>query len=73
MHTESDWMILDITDKGPAQHYRFHVEGVNLSDKGRTFSWGVPSVANERYAAHPDASDAVRAAIEAAKAAAKGD
>jgi hypothetical protein len=65
----SDWLVLEIADNGPGVWYRFHIEGENLSARpaDRRFSWSVRDIADARYAAHPNATDAVKAAVAAAK------
>jgi hypothetical protein len=57
-----DWLIMSIS---PSTRSRYFVEGENTSSReiDRRFSWHVDSIANPRYAAHPDASDEVKTRI----------
>ena len=68
---DPDWWILEINDKGPGHFYRFWIEGENVNalpgEYGRRFGWSVRSVADPRFAAHPNATPAVVAAVAAAK------
>lgn len=64
------WEITSITDRGAGHHCRFQVEGLNTEHRiPQPFCWSVRDVADERYVAGADASDAVRAALAAAKVA----
>jgi hypothetical protein len=65
------WLITSITDIGRGAYYRFQIEGENLNfapgENGRRISWSVRDIADPQYAAHPDATPEVRAAVDAAK------
>ena len=44
------WKITRILDKGPQEHYRFHVRGINQSTEiDKEFSWSVPDLDDARY------------------------
>jgi hypothetical protein len=43
-----DW-IVDAITLNRDSWYRLHVEGHNLSDAGRSFTWSVKDVADPRY------------------------
>lgn len=34
---------------GKRAHYKYHVEGINEMDGGKSFSWTVPDVSNPDY------------------------
>lgn len=64
------WEITSITDCGPGNYYRFHVEGQNTEAAvAKPFCWSVRDVADARYVASPAASPEAQRAIAAAKAA----
>jgi hypothetical protein len=55
------WKIKNITDKGPGEHYRYHVSGENLSCEIPTgFHWNVPSLDDDRYFLADDATSNAR-------------
>jgi hypothetical protein len=52
-----DWILSVIRDRGPGNVYRFHIEGINLSDNGRAFSWDIPEMSLDQH--RYDTSDAL--------------
>ena len=64
-----DWLLLTITDNGPAHWYRFHVYGVNMvfGDKGNVFSWSLHDLDDPRYDPHPSAPIDVHVALDRAR------
>ncbi len=62
------WFIERLVDLGPKERYRYHVSGLNTEPRiPERFSWSVPSLDDERYLTHPDASAELRALVDVAK------
>lgn len=62
------WKILEMTDKGRGEMYRYHVGGENTEAvPPESFRWNVRDIRDERYEAHPDASPEMKTMVQKAK------
>ena len=61
------WRVDKITDKGRGHYYRWHISGVNFSNKIPVeYRWNVPDLNDARYFVADDASEETKALFRVA-------